>query len=152
MNVAVIAELERAHIPYELLPHPRTVTAAEEAHALHLSEDVVAKTLVLHSPNGYLRALLPASRRLDPRKLAAAVGVETVALVPEDELVGAYPEFELGAVPPISGPRDQVVLDERLDVSPSLVFEAGRHDQSVRVRTGDLIAATHALVADICLD
>ena len=33
-----------------------------------------------------------------------------------------------------------------------LVFEAGRHDESVRVRTGDLFAATYAIVADICLD
>ncbi len=152
MNVAVIAELEREHIPYELLPHRRTGTAAAEAHALNLPEDIVAKTLVLRTPDGYVRALLPASRRLDPRKVAAAVDVEDVGLVPEEELVGAYPEFELGAVPPIGGPPDRVVIDESLDFVPRLVFEAGRHDESVRVRTGDLIAATDAIVADICLD
>ena len=152
MNVAVIAGLERERIPYELLPHPRTTTAAAEAHALDLPEDVVAKTLVMRAAAGYVRALLPASHRLDPRKLAAALDAAEIELVPEDELVGAYPEFELGAVPPVGGPPDRIVLDRRLEEFPSIVFEAGRHDQSVRVRTSDLIAATHAVVADICLD
>jgi Ala-tRNA(Pro) deacylase len=153
MNTAVISELERRQVPYELLPHPRTKTAAAQAHALHLPPDEVAKTLILGTPHGYLRALLPASKRLDPTKVAAALALDEVWLVPESELIGAYPDFELGAIPPVAGPvHDQVIIDESFREHPSLVFEAGRHDESVRVRTGDLLAATYAIVADICLD
>ena len=153
MNVAVISELERRHIPYELLPHPPTKTAAAEAHALHLLPEEVAKTLILGTQHGYVRALVPASNRLDPTKVAAALGLDEVWLVPESELIGAYPDFEVGATPPVAGPgHDRVIIDESFREHPWLVFEAGRHDESVRVRTGDLLAATYAIVADICLD
>ena len=153
MNIAVISELERRHIPYELLPHAPTRTAAAEAHALHLPLGEIAKTLVLATPTGYVRALLPASRRIDTAKVASALWVKEAWLVPESELVGAYPEFELGAIPPISGPgHDRVVVDESFREHPWIVFEAGRHDESVRVRFGDLLAATSAIVADICLE
>jgi Ala-tRNA(Pro) deacylase len=153
MNIAVISELERRNVPYELIPHPRTTTAAAEAQVLHLSPNEVAKTLVLGTTIGYARVLIPASKRVDPRKVADAVGVPESWLVPETELVGAYPEFELGAIPPVSGPRnDRIVVDRELRESPWIVFEAGRHDESVRVRTGDLLAATYAIVADVCLD
>ena len=70
MNIAVISELERQHIPYELLPHAPTKTAAAEAHALHLPLGEVAKTLVLATSKGYVRALVPASRRIDLEKVA----------------------------------------------------------------------------------
>ena len=153
MNIAVISELERRHIPYELLPHRATMTAAAEAHALHLQPSEVAKSLVLGTQHGYVRALVPASKRVDPTKVATAFTLDEVWLVPESELVGAYPEFELGAVPPVAGPsHDRLIIDQSLREHPWLVFEAGRHDESVRVRTGDLLAATNAIVADICLD
>ncbi len=153
MNISVISELERRHIPYEILPHKRTMTAVAEATELHLPPGEVAKVLVLGSPIGYVRVLVPASERVDPRKVADALGVARTWLVPEAELVGAYPDFELGAVPPVAGPQhDRVVVDESFRGHPWVVFEAGRHDQSVRVRTGDLLAATYAVVADIRLD
>ncbi len=153
MNTAVTSDLERRHIPYELLPHPTTTTAAAEARVLELEPGEVAKTLILGTPRGYVRALLPASKRIDAHKARVALSLDEVWLVPESELVGAYPEFELGAVPPVAGPsRDRVLVDQSFRNHPWLVFEAGRHDESVRVRTGDLLAATHAIVADICLD
>ena len=153
MNMTVISELERNHIPYELLPHRRTTTAKAEASALHVPADEVAKTIVLGTTLGYVRVLVPATERVDPRKVAAAVGAGEVRLVPESELVGAYPEFELGATPPVAGPsHDRVLVDESFRTKPSIVFEAGRHTESVRVRTGDLLSATHAVVADLVLD
>ena len=153
MNIAVTSDLERRHIPYELLPHPATTTAVAEARVLELEPNEVAKTLILGTPRGYVRALVPASKRIDAHKARVALSLDEVWLVPESELVGAYPEFELGAVPPIAGPgRDRVLIDQSFRNQPWLVFEAGRHDESVRVRTGDLLAATHAIVADICLD
>jgi Ala-tRNA(Pro) deacylase len=153
MNIAVISELERRRIPYELLPHPPTKTAAAEADVLHVPPGEVAKTLILGTQHGYVRALVPASKRLDPTKVAVALALNEVRLVPESELVGAYPDFELGAIPPVAGPgHDRVIVDQSFREHPWLVFEAGRHDESVRVRTGDLLAATYAIVADICLD
>lgn len=146
----LIDELEADEIPYELLPHFRTFTAADEASALGLEPSEVAKTVVLETASQYVRAVLPASHRLDLEKARIALGTDAVRVATERALVGAFPEFELGAVPPLSGPPDRVLVDQRLAGSESLVLEAGAHDVSVRVDTAALLAAARAQVADIC--
>jgi Ala-tRNA(Pro) deacylase len=147
--------LDEAEVGYELLPHARTESAAAEAEALGLAAADVAKTLVVIAPEGYLRVVLPASERIDLRKLRDVLGGgrKKVHLASEDDLAREYPEFDLGAVPPIGGGRrDPVVIDSRLAERDSIVLEAGSHEESVRVSLGDLLRVTEAEVADICAD
>jgi Ala-tRNA(Pro) deacylase len=147
--------LAQAGAPYELLPHAHTETAVAEAAALGVSPAEVGKTLLLTTPGGYVRAVLPATDRLDLRKVRGLVngGKHEVRLASEDDLARDYGEFELGAVPPFGGAaRDRVLLDQRLAARESVVVEAGSHDESLRVRTDDLIRLTGAQVADICQD
>jgi Ala-tRNA(Pro) deacylase len=145
--------LDEAGAAYELLTHAHTESALAEAEALGLSADDVAKTLIVKTGEGYLRAVVPASRRLDERKVRDISGgsKKRVHLATEDDLRRDYPEFELGAVPPIGGSRsDPVVVDRRLATRDSVVLEAGSHEQSVRIATADLVRAAQAEVADIC--
>jgi hypothetical protein len=80
--------LDEAGAPYELLTHARTQSALAEAEALGLSADDVAKTLIVKTPEGYLRAVVPASCRLDERKLRDVTGgsKKVVHLASEDDL------------------------------------------------------------------
>lgn len=144
--------LEDAGVDFDVLDHARTERATDEAAALGIESEEVAKTLVLVAPGGNVRAVLGASERLDLHKAAAALGVggKKVRLASEDELAGSYAEFELGAVPPFGGPTDQVIVDERLAARDSLVLEAGSHDRSVRLKAADLVRLASAQVADIC--
>jgi Ala-tRNA(Pro) deacylase len=144
--------LDDAGIEYELLSHEHTERAADEANALGLPPTVVAKTLVLASPEGHVRVVLPASERIDLRKVRDRVeGGKLVRFVSEDELARTYPEFELGAVPPFGGaPGDRVLVDARIAEQQSIVLEAGSHEQSVRLRTDDLITLAGAEIVDIC--
>ena len=146
--------LDEAGVQYELLPHSHTETAAAEAEALGLSPSEVAKTLVVTTPSGYVRAVLPASDRLDLHKVRELLeDGKHVELASEEDLARSYSEFELGAVPPFGGGHhDRVVVDRRLAERDSLVLEAGTHEQSVRMRTADLVRLTEATVADICED
>ena len=147
--------LDAAGVAYESLPHPHTETAAGEAEALQLAPEEVAKTLAVQTPSGYLRAVIPASERLDLRKLARLleVGAKRVHLASEQDLARDYPEFELGAVPPLGGERrDPVVVDQRLAERESLAIEAGTHEESLRLRTADLLRLAEARVDDICKD
>jgi Ala-tRNA(Pro) deacylase len=151
----VTGALEQAGVEYELLPHARTETAVAEAEALGLSPDEVAKTLVITTPDGYVRAVIPASCRIDLRKLGELEGVgrKKLHLATEDDLARAYPEFDLGAVPPLGGARrDAVVIDRRLVDRDLIVLEAGTHAQSLRLKPSELVRATDAQVADICQD
>ncbi len=143
--------LEQAGVDFDLLEHARTERAADEAAALGVGPEEVAKTLVLVSSRGNVRAVLAASDRIDLHKVAAVLGVggKKVHLATEDDLASSYPDFELGAVPPFGGREDQVIVDERLAGRESVVLEAGSHDRSLRLKTVDLVRLTRAQVADI---
>ncbi len=145
------AVLDEAGVDYELLSHEHTERAADEAQALGLPPTAVAKTLVLAAPEGYVRTVLSASERLDLRKVRDHVeGGKRIHLATEDDLKRDYPEFDLGAVPPFGGSRrDRVLVDARLAEQKSVVLEAGLHNQSVRLKTADLLKLTDAQVADI---
>jgi Ala-tRNA(Pro) deacylase len=145
--------LDEAGAAYELLPHAHTESALAEAQALGLPADDVAKTLIVRTREGYLRAVLLASSRLDERKLRDITegNKKDVQLASEDDLRRDYPDFDLGAVPPVGGARrDPVIVDSRVNARPSVVLEAGSHEQSVRIASLDLVHAAGAEVADIC--
>lgn len=150
---SLIDELERASVAYELIDHARTTTASAEARVLGVAPHEVAKTVVLTTPDGFVRAVLPASDRLDLGKLRGILGTKDVELATEAVLAGAYPEFELGAVPPLTGgDGDRVLVDRRVCENESVVLEAGTHDQSLRLRTSDLVELTGARLVDLAHD
>jgi Ala-tRNA(Pro) deacylase len=147
----VTSVLDQAGVEYELLSHAHTERAIDEAEALGVLPRAVAKTLVLTADEGRVRVVLPASERIDLRKVRDHVeGGKSVHLASEDELSGGYPEFEVGAVPPFGGMRDRVLVDTRIAEQPSVVLEAGTHEQSVRLATADLLELTKAEVVDVC--
>lgn len=150
---ALTQALDSSDVAYELLEHAPTDRAADEASALGLRPNEVAKTIVLTTGIGNLRVLLPASERIDMHKLRELVDAgKELHLLTEKAMQRDYSEFELGAVPPLGGREDAVVVDSRVAALDQVVFEAGSHDRSVRVRAADLIAATGARVADVSAD
>jgi Ala-tRNA(Pro) deacylase len=144
--------LEETGVDFDVLEHAHTERAADEADALGIGPEEVAKTLVLVTPSGNVRAVLPASERIDLHKVSELLGVggKKVQLASEDDLAREYPSFELGAVPPLGGREDRVIVDERLAGRDAVVLEAGSHERSVRLKTADLVRLTEAQVADIC--
>jgi Ala-tRNA(Pro) deacylase len=147
----VTSFLDEAGIDFEVLEHAHTERAVDEAAALGVAPEEVAKTLVLATPSGNVRAVLPASERLDRHKVSDLLEAphKQVHLASEEDLKRDYGDFELGAVPPFAGPKDQVIVDSRLTELDSIVLEAGTHEQSVRLKAADLLRLTKARVADI---
>lgn len=149
-STPIRSELDRARVTYDVIGHRRTESAGEEADAVGVLPADVAKTLVLASGSGYVRAVLPASEHLDLRKVRQYLGDGHARLLSERELVFAYPMYELGAVPPFGTPAgDEVLVDRRLAEHESVVLEAGSHTESVRMRISDLLAISGARVVDI---
>src|SRR5262249_1594512 len=145
----VVDTLHGWRVEFELLPHGRTTAGEAEARALGLLPQATAKTVVARVDGGCVRAVVPASERLSLTKLGELLGGQP-ELLTEAELDGAYPTFELGAVPPFGGPaRDRVAIGRSLLECDSVVFEAGTHTESVRLGVHDLVSVTNALVADI---
>ena len=143
-------ELDRAGIDFDLIEHRRTETADDEARAIGVALDEVAKTIVIASGERFVRAVLPASTRLDLHKVRELLDDNRARLASEEELVLAYPMYELGAVPPFGVPAgDRVLLDRRLAERDSVVLEAGSHSESVRLKTADLLTLSVAEIEEI---
>ena len=64
------------NVPYELVPHPHTQTALASAAASGLPSDCVVKAVVLKGTDGFMLALLPASRHIQFDKLQQLLGDE----------------------------------------------------------------------------
>jgi Ala-tRNA(Pro) deacylase len=152
MAATALLETVRAHdVDYELLAHPRTMSAAAEARVLEVPLEQTAKTVIVRTASGFARVVVPASRRIDLKRVARALDDPTVGLATERELAGAYPEFELGAVPPFDGTlEDDVVVDAHLLATDHVVFEAGTHLESVRMCTADMVELANARIAEVC--
>jgi Ala-tRNA(Pro) deacylase len=146
--------LEREGIEFERLPHRRTDSAAEEAETLGIDPHDVAKTIVVATEQGFVRAVIPASERLDVRKVRQLFALHGHPhLAHEEELAATYPSFELGAIPPIGGPAgDRVAVDRPLADHDTIVIEGGSHEESLRLRTTEVLIMAHASIGDLCHD
>jgi Ala-tRNA(Pro) deacylase len=149
---AITGFLQGTGTAYELIEHARTMSAAAEAHATHLSPDQVAKTIVLHDGNIYVIAAIPASDRLDLRKLRDLLGAtRQLRLASEDEIARDFPLLEVGAVPPF-GPMVPAaeVIDSALTRYEQILCPAGDHRHSVLLDPREIVRITAAQTADIC--
>jgi Ala-tRNA(Pro) deacylase len=152
-HAAVTAFLESESVPYEIVEHERTQTAAEEAAATGMSPADVAKTVVLRDDEGVRLAVIPASHRLDLHKVKRELGSKGLRLVTEQEMAGEFSDLEVGALPPF-GPMFHALelVDERLLEHDRILCGGGDHEHGVLVDPRDMARAGQARIADICED
>ena len=152
-HTAVTEFLEREGVPYEVVEHERTHSAAAEARAAGMPPTDVAKTVVLRDEEGMRLAVVPSSERLDIHKVERELGSRGLRLVSEQEMAEEFDEFEVGAVPPF-GPMFQALelVDQRLLDHDRILCCGGDHEHGVLVDPNDVVQAGRARVADICQD
>lgn len=153
-SAAVAEYLEGQNVAFELIEHEPTMSADAEARAMHRPREQVAKTLILHDRGRCIVAAIPASERLDLRRLRHALGAtQSLRLATEAEIAHDFPVLEVGAAPPV-GPMMPVaeVVDRRLLDSDRIVCAGGDHRHAVVLDPRDLVRLTDAKIADICAE
>ena len=119
--------------------HRRVLLSVDEARALGIEVGEVLKTLAVRTGSGYALVVIPASRRLDLHLAREALGDNRARLASEEELGRDFPDYELGALPPIGA-----LLDGRVYVEPEVLghdtvaFAAGTQTESVKMQTQEL--------------
>jgi Ala-tRNA(Pro) deacylase len=151
-GIGVVTDvLERRGVPFEVVEHDATYSAAAAARAAAAEPEATAKTVVLHDRDGYRLAVVPASERLDVSRARELLGASHhLRLATEDELREDFPAFEVGAVPPFGTARLPEVVDLRLLRHRRIVCAAGEHRCSVVIAAIDLLRIAEPRVADIC--
>jgi Ala-tRNA(Pro) deacylase len=135
--MGIIDYLADGHVPFAALLHPPAYTAQRRAKVLHTPGIRVAKSVLLHGPQGYLLAVLPATHRIDMRLLSAHLG-GPARLATRHELLGVFLDCEWGAVPAFARRYGlPSVLDDSLPPEEEVLFEGNSHFQDVRLRCAD---------------
>jgi Ala-tRNA(Pro) deacylase len=150
---AVTEFLEREGVPYEVVEHERTESAAEEARAAGVPPSDVAKTVVLRDEEGVRLVVIPASERVDMHKVKEELGSKGLRLLTEQEMAEEFADFEVGAAPPF-GPMLPALelVDRRLLEHDRILCSAGDHEHGVLVDPQDLVRVGQARLADVCRD
>jgi Ala-tRNA(Pro) deacylase len=146
----VAEHLQRQGVGFELVPHSQAYTSIDEARALGISADEVLKTVAVKTASGYALVILPGAQRLHMKLVRKAVGDSHARLATEEELKRDFPEFELGAVPPLGSLLGApAFVDPEVMEHETILFAAGIQTQSMRVRAGDLFRAEPATVLPV---
>ncbi|HEY9051626.1 MAG TPA: YbaK/EbsC family protein [Gammaproteobacteria bacterium] len=128
--------LYRHHIPYELMCHPRTYNCHETAEAAHVSEDRIAKAVIVKDALGYAVVVIPANDWLGLSRLNEQLDRNFI-LADESEIRDLFIDCDVGAIPPIGQAYGlETFLDEQLTSLSDVYFEAGDHETLVHVNRG----------------
>ncbi len=129
--------LQDQHIAFEHLYHPPAYTAQRRARYLHVSGRQLVKAVLLHGPQGYFLAVLPAVARVDLETLGLALD-GPVRLARRDEIPAFFADCEWGGLTPFGSLYGlPTVLDAGLDSESWVVFEGHSHAEAIRMRCRD---------------
>lgn len=145
--------LDAERVRYETLSHGEAFTAQEVAETSHVSGRRVAKVLVAREHDGrYLMAVLPAPCRVDLVALREAAGTRRLSLADEGELVGLFPDCEIGAMPPFGHLYNMpVYVDACFPRVGDFFFPAGNHHEIVGIPYQDFERLAHPVVGEFCI-
>jgi Ala-tRNA(Pro) deacylase len=136
----VTEHLESLGVPFEPIAHQQAYTSIAEARALGIDASEVLKTVAVRAAGGYVLMAILATCRLDMHLVQTAVGDRHARLATEQELLRDFPDFELGALPPLGSLLGApLYLDQEVLQHDTVVFAAGSQTQSVQLRTADLL-------------
>jgi len=125
--------LRQLNVDFQILKHRRTESSQATAHAAHVSEDEVAKAVVLTDGQGYVVAVLAANKSLDLERLREQLH-RRLKLASEEEIDELFYDCARGAVPAL-GPWYQIptLVDASLREKDDIYFESGDHAGLIHV-------------------
>lgn len=141
--------LDEEQVSYQLLQHTLAYTAMEVAGAQHVPGKDMAKSVIVNADGQTIMCVLPSTHIIDFEKLKMVVGAKDIRLVRESELSKLFPDCELGAEPPF-GPIYglKVFVDKVLANSDEIVFNAGTHTDTLRLKFKDFVRLTNPTIAE----
>jgi Ala-tRNA(Pro) deacylase len=109
------------------------MSSARTAEACQISEDRLAKAIVLRHNAGYMLVVLPASHHLRLSDLMYQLG-DNVEMADEPEIDLLFPDCAHGAVPPLGHCYAlPLIVDDSIEAQPEIYMEAGDHETLLRI-------------------
>jgi Ala-tRNA(Pro) deacylase len=135
---------------YEHHVHPKSYTAIQTAASIHIPATEMAKTVVVRADGKLLLAVLPADRKLNLQHLKFITRAEHIGVATEAEFEGFFPSCELGAMPPFGNLFGVATYcDTLLEENGTIEFNAGSHDDSIRMEFKDFKHLSRPIMVDL---
>lgn len=146
--------LDTRSVRYRVIKHSEHFTAASEAEAAGVAPHHAAKAVALRCGDDYYRlAVVRASDTLDLNKARDLLGLDKrLRLATEAELAEAFPEFELGALPPFTAGHTPEIVDRHLFEFDEIVCSGGDHRHSIALDPNEIVRVARPRIADIRTD
>ena len=144
------AYLRENQVPFQMQHHARVFTAQEVAASEHIPGKMLAKVVMALADGRLLMVVLPAPDRVDLAKLGMLLNTRDVRLAQESEFAAAFPDCEVGAMPPFGNLYNlPVYVDTTLAEDETIVFQAGTHTDTMSMRYADFERLVRPTVADL---
>ena len=146
----VLAALQRAGVPFEVLNHGKVAYTCEDAARLRNRPlNTLVKSLILTDGVSFVMACIPGDMRIDAPKIREVFGTGKLEFAHEEDLK-KLTGMQAGATAPVGMKKEiPVVIDSALLDSPKVNISGGSPAFGVEIRSADLLRITKAKVAGI---
>jgi Ala-tRNA(Pro) deacylase len=142
--------LDMAGVAYQVVRHSPRYTAQELAQEEHVPGKLIAKVVLIMADQRLVMAVVPATSRINVPWVRTALKAKSARLATEAEFLSAFPDCEVGAMPPFGNLYHMpVVVDRGLTQDPVIMFNAGAHDMVMTMTYTDFERLVEPKVAII---
>jgi Ala-tRNA(Pro) deacylase len=111
---------------------------------------MVAKVVMVVADGELVMLVLPADLRADLSKVRTVLNARELWLADEPVFAPRFPDCDVGAMPPFGNLYDlPVYVDQTLAHNRTIVFQAGTHTDTIRIRYVDFAQLVKPIVVDI---
>ena len=144
--------LEQNGVSYSHCTHRLAYTAQEVAAAQHVPGKEMAKTIIVKTDSQFAMVVLPAVMKINMRTLRDELPFVHVELATEKEFVELFPDSELGAMAPFGNLYGMsTYVDKSLTEDAEIVFNAGTHVDTIRMKYPDFSRLTQPVVVNAAI-
>ncbi len=139
--------LDSLKAKYDVVKHKTVYTAYDLAQTLKKDLGGISKTLVVKADKVYVLVVVPASRRLDLKKLKKLLKAKKVEIAKEGVMKKVL-KVKPGAITPFGKLYKDipVYVDKTLLKAKKIIAGAGSYEESVEIKIKDFLKATEAEV------
>jgi Ala-tRNA(Pro) deacylase len=130
--------LDQNKVKYVTITHSPAFTAQESAATAHISGWALAKTVIVDIDGKMAMAVLPANLKVVLQDLRELTGADSVRFATEQEFKSAFPDCEVGAMPPFGNLYGMdVYVAPTLAENDEIAFNAGSHIELIKMSYHD---------------
>lgn len=144
LSPSIINYMNSHNVVYKTINHPREYTASQCAQAAHIKNEHFAKSVIVKLDGQFILVAIPANTRLDLDQLKKETHARHTKIANEFEFQDKFTDCEVGAIPLLGELYGMdVYLADSLTHKEWLVFNAGNHNQLIKIKTTDFLNLVH---------